>query len=201
MALRLPLRPSLPASLDTVVVDPASLVRVSGHDTGEPYFGRRNVNRFDDPNADPALRFGTCYLGSSLAVAVAETILHDRKAVRGKFQVEPSVIRSRYVVHFTGAPLMLANLTGSALKRIGGHAGLTGTPSYATPKRWSVAIHAHPNDVDGFVYMSRHLNDEKAVILFDRAGPKLKMASASALHEHPEFGQVARDLAIGFPGA
>lgn len=55
MALRLPLRPSLSASLETVVVEPVSLVRVSGHNTGEPYFGRRNVNRFDDPNPDPAL--------------------------------------------------------------------------------------------------------------------------------------------------
>jgi len=50
--------------------------------------------------------------------------------------------------------------------------------------------------VDGFVYMSRHLNDEKAIVLFDRARYKLKMVSATLLHEHSDFGQVATDLAI-----
>lgn len=98
MALRLPVRPSLPASLAVVQVDPATLFRVSGHNTNEPYFGKWNTNRFDDPSADSDARFGTCYLGSSLAVAVAETILHDRKAIKGRFKVEPSVIKARYVV-------------------------------------------------------------------------------------------------------
>lgn len=64
MALRLPLRPSLPDSLQTVRIDPSTLFRVSGHATGEPYFGAWNRNRFDDPNPDPGSRFGTCYLGS-----------------------------------------------------------------------------------------------------------------------------------------
>lgn len=196
-ALRLPARPSLPAALAVVRVDPATLFRISGHDTGEPYFGRWNTNRFDDPNPDPAARYGTCYLGGSLAVAVAETILHDRTAIDGRFPVDSSIIKARFVVRFVGEPLLLADLTGTALKRLGGHAGLTGTPSYATPKRWSAAIHAHPDNVDGFVYMSRHLNDEKAFVLFDRARHKLRMAAATPLHLHPAFGQVATDLAIG----
>lgn len=197
VALRLPGRPSLPTSLSVVTIDPATLFRVSGHNAGEPYFGGWNTNRFDDPNPEPAARFGTCYLGASLAVAVAETILHDRKAVKGKFVVELSVILARYVVRFAGHPLVLANLTGMPLRRLGGHAGLTGTPSYATPKRWSAAIHAHSDHVDGFVYMSRHINNEKAVVLFDRAQGKLHMTAADPLHLHRAFGQVATDLGIG----
>ena len=197
MALRLPLRPSLPDSLQTVRIDPSILFRVSGHATGEPYFGAWNRNRFDDPNPDPGSRFGTCYLGSSLAVAVDETILHDLKAVRGKFAVALALIMARYVIRFTGEPLLLANLAGNALRRLGGHAGLTGATSYTTPKRWSAAIHGHLDRVDGLLYMSRHLNDERAVVLFDRARGKLRMHGVTPLHQHLDFGQVATDLAIG----
>lgn len=48
-----------------VNVDPSALVRVSRHDTGEPYFGRSGGCRFDDPRKS----FGTCYLGFNLTVA------------------------------------------------------------------------------------------------------------------------------------
>lgn len=193
---RLPAAPGLPASLTTAEVEPADLYRVSRHDTGEPYFGRANANRFDDANPDPEARYGTCYFGTSLAVAVAETVLHDLKPRHGCFQVDVASIESRHVLRFEGETLILADLTGAALKRIGGHAGLTGTASYATTKRWSAAIHDHPDKVDGFLYMSRHKNDEKAVVLFDRAESKLHMCEATPLHEHPEFGQVGTDLCI-----
>ena len=33
------------------------------------------------------------------------------------------------------------------------------------------ALHAHPQNLDGIIYMSRHLNDRKAVVVFDRAAP------------------------------
>lgn len=194
--LRLPAGPSLPDTLQTISVDPNGLFRVSGHDTGEPYFGRWNANRFDDPAPDPAARYGTCYLGTSLAVAVAETLLHDLQPRRGCFVVDVATIKSRFVLRFEGAPLVLADLTGAALKRIGGHAGLTGTSSYATSKRWSRAVYTHPDTVDGFIYMSRHKNDEKAVVLFDRASGKLRLREATPLHLHPGFGQVGADLCI-----
>jgi hypothetical protein len=179
-----------------VQVHPQTLFRISGRNTGEPYFGRWNANRFDDPNPDPEARFGTCYLGTSLAVAVAETLLHDRQPVAGWFVVELAVIRSRHVIRFDGSPLILADLTGAQLKRIGGHAGLSGTSSYRTTRNWSVAVHAHASNVDGFLYMSRHKNDEKAIVLFDRAAQKLWMAKATPLHQHPDFGQVATALCI-----
>lgn len=194
--IRIPATPQLPAALKKVEVSPATLFRVSGHNTGEPYFGRWNSNRFDDPNPDPAARYGTCYLGTSFAVAIAETLLHDRKPVKGWFVVEVAVIKSRYVVQFKGSPLVLADLTGAELKRIGGNAALSGTASYTTTKKWSSVVHGHSDNVDGFLYMSRHKNDEKAIVLFDRAEHKLKMTAATPLHEHPDFGQVATDMYI-----
>lgn len=197
---RLPAAPRLPVTLQTVTVEPSSLFRISGHNTGEPYFGRWNANRFDDPNPDPAARYGTCYLGTSLAVAVAETLLHDLKPRKGCFEVDVATIKARFVIRFEGEPLVLADLTGAALKRIGGHAGLSGTASYATTKQWSRTIQAHPGSVDGFVYMSRHKNDEKAVVLFDLAAGKLRMREATPLHLHPDFGQVGTDLCIRASG-
>ncbi len=76
--IRLALRPHLPLSLTTVNVDPAGLIRVSNHNTGEPYFGKSGWNRFDDPHLVLSARYGTSYFGESLSVAVAETLLHDR---------------------------------------------------------------------------------------------------------------------------
>ena len=63
--------------LQTIAIAPAKLFRVSRHHTGEPFFGKRAANRFDDPSKPAHRRFGTCYFGLSLVVAIAETVLHD----------------------------------------------------------------------------------------------------------------------------
>jgi hypothetical protein len=44
--------------------------------------------------------------------------------------------------------------------------------------------------------MSRHLNTEKAVILFDRAKPKIKIASATKLTAVRGFSAAAKMLGI-----
>lgn len=188
--------PQFPPTLPSTSVDPGQLVRISGHPRHEPRFGRRGANRFDDPNPHADQRYGTCYFGLSLAVALAETLLHDRTPRAGWFTVAPSLLHARYVISFHGAPLLLANLTGAALKRLGGNAALTGNASYKLAQRWSAAIHAHSDAVDGIVYMSRHKNDERAVVLFDRAAHKLHVTAAVALDRHPDFGAVIAALSI-----
>lgn len=55
--------------LSTVSLDPCGLWRVSRFAQGEPYFGRSAANRFDDPHRTAKRRFGTCYLGCSMAIA------------------------------------------------------------------------------------------------------------------------------------
>lgn len=195
--LRLPRMPQLPASLIICRYDPATLYRISGHITGEPYFGKADTYRFDDPNPQAMDRYGPCYLGTSLAAALAETLLHDRKPIQNRFMVELAVLQARFVIRYTGQPLLLADLTGAALRLLGGHAGLSGTPSYRTTKAWSAAIHAHPDKVDGLLYMSRHKNDEKALVLFDRCARKLSMASAAPLTTDAGFGDAATLLGIG----
>ncbi|MEC5163287.1 MULTISPECIES: RES domain-containing protein [unclassified Janthinobacterium] len=83
-------------------------------------------------------------------------------------------------------------LTGATLKRLSGHADLAGTASYAITQQWSLSIFDNPLNFDGFVYMSRHLNTERAVILFDRAAARLHAKpSVLALPDTPGFAAAA----------
>jgi len=96
-----------------VTLDPSTLLRVSSHGTGEPHFGRNGCNRFDDGRLPAAGRFGTCYLGRSLTVALAETLLHDEVAVAGRCVAGIAEALSRFVADVRDA----GNLAGPGLDR------------------------------------------------------------------------------------
>ena len=156
--------------LDVQVLSPSVLCRISTHDTGEPYFGRSRGNRFDDPQAKRANRFGTCYLGLNLTVAIAESLLHNAEPENGRFVVPVSEIDACYAFRFSGPGLRLANLTGTPLQ------------------------------VDGFLYMSRRVNDSMAVVLFERDPKKplaLTPSSPIRLCAHPEFAASVHRLRLG----
>ncbi len=171
----IPLPPRNLASIpiSAVQVSPSRLYRVSKFNSGEPFFGRSASNRFDDPDRIKSKRFGTCYFGFSLEVAIAETILHDELPVKGRFEVAAQQIEDRYCVRFWGEPLTLVDLTGTALKALIGSGAISTTMPYDVPQRWSRALHRHPVGADGILYMSRHVNNERAVVVFDRASAKL----------------------------
>lgn len=148
-------------------------VRVSRYDSGEPFFGHSAANRFDDP----ARRFGTCYLGFDVLTAVAETVLHDEVPVQGRFKVAQRDFEGRQIVRFPGGGILrLANFTGTALKALVGDGSISTMSPYDPPQQWAAALHAHPARVDGIYYVSRHLNDRKAVVVFDRARAQLGTA-------------------------
>lgn len=164
-------------TLSTVSLDPAKLYRISTHKTNQPYFQHSGNSRFDAPGTNavpPAPEYDSCYFGLSLDVAIAESVLHDLVPVNGAFRMSSSSLDAFYLLRFKGTPLVLADLTGVALKRLDGNADLAGhDPLYSMAQRWALAVFQNPAMVDGFIYMSRHLNTEKAVILFDRAKPKI----------------------------
>jgi hypothetical protein len=174
-------------ALPTVPFEPADLVRITRFDSGEPYFGRTGGNRFDDTRFKkrPARRFGTCYAGSTLDVAFAETVLHDEVAVDGRFEIDEDALESRLVVRFSGKTLTLADLTGLSLKVIGADGSLSTISPYDLPQRWSVAVHEHRARVDGAQYVSRHLNTGVAVVLFDRAAAKIASTTYTPLPDYP----------------
>jgi hypothetical protein len=185
--------------LDIHLLNPSLLYRVSTHVSGEPYFGRSGGNRFDDPAAKQVNRYGTCYLGLNLTVAIAESLLHDTVPESGTFEVPASEIEARYVFRFSGMGLRLANLTGTALMLLNGNGEISGTTNYTLTQKWSRAVYDHPQQVDGLLYMSRRVNDSIAVVLFERDPKKaaaLKASTPVRLSEHPEFAASAKQLRL-----
>lgn len=175
---------------------PSHLFRISGYTVGEPYFGSTGNNRFDAPGCPGAPQFSSCYFGTNLAVAIAETILRDRAPVKGQFHITAATLGNKYVLRFNGRKLRLANLTGAHLKRLDGTADLTGTANYKVTQAWAFAVHANPGCFDGFLYMSRHLNTDRAVVLFDRAAKKLTLRSYAALTGTDGFAHAAELFGI-----
>ena len=180
-------------NLNQQFILPRYLVRISSHKTREPFFGKSGTHRFDAP--DKKL-FGTCYLGKTLDVAIAESILHDAIPENGEFKVAPEEFENRYVIRFSGYKLKVADLTGAALKKVGGTADLSGTSNYRITQQWSQAVFQNPGNYDGFMYMSRHLNDRVAIVLFDKAGPKISMKSATKIIDCDGFAAAATKLGI-----
>ena len=181
MFLKPPPRNLSHISLTPKTVHVKNLYRVSRYPTGEPYFGKTANNRFDDRSHLKKKRFGTCYFGLDLETAITETVLHDEMPVNGIFSIAYTEIESRYLVRFKRGSLVLANLTGTPLKTLGGHGSLSTIIPYNLPQRWAMAVHRHPQHVDGIYYMSRHLNDRPAVVVFERAKSKLTGASTKEL--------------------
>lgn len=166
-------------------MNPADLFRIGVHETGEPHFQHSAASRFHAPGArkrQPKPEYESCYFGLSLQVAIAESVLHDVVPVDGAFRIAPSTLETFYLHRFGGQPLLLADLTGAALKKLDGNADLAGhDPEYKKTQKWALAVFRNPASVDGFIYMSRHLNTEKAVILFDRAKHKIKARKPNKL--------------------
>lgn len=177
-------------------VSVTALKRIGRHDSGEPYFGRHAANRFDDPDK----RFGTCYCGRQLDTAIAETVLHDEVPEKGQFKIRQEDIEARYLVTFAAGDddgvLRLADLTGPHLKRLGGDNSLSAEQPYDMPQKWSAAVHAHPAKVDGFLYVSRQLNDKKAVVVFDRARGKFGTPAYTPLAGAPGLAAAKKRLGI-----
>ncbi|NVM77446.1 hypothetical protein FHW83_003264 [Duganella sp. SG902] len=200
-ALTLGPPPTALATDDTLSVTTLAarhLYRISPHAANEPYFGSSGANRFDAPGCrNGAPEFRTCYFGLSLAVAIAESVLHDELPVDGVFHISQAALARRYVHRFTGRALRVLDLTGATLKRMAGHADLAGTASYPITQQWSLAVYQNPLRFDGFVYMSRHLNTERAVVLFDRAATRIRAKPLSlALPDAPGFAAAATTFRI-----
>jgi hypothetical protein len=180
-------------------LSPEKLFRISAYADGEPYFGHSGANRFDAPGClAGSPEFGSCYFGYTLSVAIAESILHDRDPIDGAFEIANTTLSSMYVHRFKGDSLRLLKLTGTTLKRLDGHADLAGTCDYDIAHRWALAVHSNPARFDGFIYMSRHDNSGKAVLLFDRAKGKLQSALHTVLNQTKGYSTAA--MAFGIVG-
>jgi len=185
--------------LRTLQVGPSSLIRVSSYASGEPHFNRKGGGRFDHPLSSRKRPYGTCYLAFDLITAIAETVLHDENPVGGFFRVAHTEVLRRYVVHFGASkPLVAADLTGAALKTTVGSPAISALATCEQSQQWGRALHDHPQKIDAILYMSRHMNDRKALVVFDRARHKLVSATARPLLDEPGCAGALSDLRVVF---
>jgi hypothetical protein len=171
------LRPPEPGSFEHLLrpvrVEVASLVRLSRWPASEPYWSA-GVYRFDAPDPDAADAFGTCYVASSIDVAFAESVIHEcGRFANGCYEVPEAELTERSVVRFfceRRKTLVLADLTGVALKALGLNNDISASADYTTSQAWAQAIHSANPRWDGIRYVSRQMNRGYACAIFARSG-------------------------------
>ena len=186
MPLRLPEPGSFEDLLRPTRIEVASLVRLSRHPATEPYWSA-GVYRFDDPEPGGADAFGTCYAGSTVEVAFAESVIHEcGRFVGGSYEVPADELTERSVVRFAcerRKTLVLADLTGAALKSLGLNNDISASADYTTSQTWGRAIHGSSPRWDGIRYVSRQMNKGFAYAIFERSGlRKLRAEKLKAWH-------------------
>ncbi len=187
-------------NLPAVRLNAGNLYRIGHAGRVEPHFGRSPANRFDDRSCPPTEPFRTCYAALSLRTSFAETVLHDEHPVGGAFVLTYEQLRRRTVVRFDAVAIRIADLTGSSLKVLGGNGALSTIIPYDLPQQWSRAVYDHPDRVDGFQYMSRHINTDRAVVVFDRAKAQLRVSRCTPLLSHPDLLHTLGELHVTFVG-
>jgi hypothetical protein len=149
---------------------------LSRYPATEPYWSA-GVYRFDDPDTastGSTGAFGTCYTASTIEVAFAESVIHEcGRFVAGSYEVPAAELTERSVVRFTCArrkSLVLADLTGAALKALGLNNDISASEDYTMSQAWSRAIHGASPRWDGIRYVSRQMNKGFAYAIFERSG-------------------------------
>ena len=139
----------------------ASLVRLSRHPATEPYRST-GVYRFGDQDPGGAKAFGTCYTASTIEMAFAESVIHEcGRFVGASCKVPAAELTERSVVRFAcdrRQTLVLADLTGAALKALGLNNDISASADYTTSQAWAQAIHCASPRWDGIRYVSRQMN-------------------------------------------
>jgi hypothetical protein len=124
------------------------------------FFDRSGKGRFDGQGQG----YGILYVGADEYAAFIECFGRAHGA-RG---VAESALQKRNLVRITSArPLVLADLTGNGLVKLGADARLASGP-YLMARKWAQAIWKHLQQVDGLRYYSRHDDTRLCCGLFDR---------------------------------
>jgi hypothetical protein len=189
--------------LPVVSIDPASLLRL--FPLGRPPIRFRvagkgqRAYRFDAPDGE----FGVMYCAFALEVCFAETLLRTRAYQRPADQptlIDESELRAKGIVWLdghAGEHLVLADLTGSGLVRLHVDGSISTAARYTVPRQWSLALWKHPRRVDGIRYVSRFMNSQLAVALFDRCEDRLVVHHTQPLIEHSDLPRILDLFNVG----
>ena len=146
------------------------------------FFGRAPTYRFNAPDRS----YGVCYLATSLAGALLETLAVSSPDDGTGF-VTTTELSLRYAARAnTNRPLRFAYLADDGLQLLGIDLRVTGGNDYVLSRAWSGAIHRHAARVDGIFYPSRHHNRLFSVALFDRARAAITFSVWGILGDHAQ---------------
>lgn len=124
--------------------------------------------------------YGILYVGADEYAAFIECFGRTHGA-RG---VAELTLQQRNLIRITSSrPLVLADLTGNGLVKLGADARLA-SGSYLMARKWAQAIYAHPQQVDGIRYHSRHDDTRFCWGLFDKSQLLLNEENLGNLVEH-----------------
>jgi len=126
----------------------------------DPIYGNRNaVGRFNAP----AREYGVLYLAADPSGAFVETFGRDT----GTEVVIAATLRDGCLCRIAVTrTLVLADLTGNGLARLGADARLF-AGDHALSRRWALALWHHPTRIDGLLFRSRHDPARVIAALFD----------------------------------
>lgn len=141
------------------------------------FFGRKKMYRFDAPAAE----YGVLYVGKDEHTAFIETFGHATRSATGRGLVTATALKARGLARIESLkPLRLVDLRGPGLARIGADGRLQ-SGSRMVARRWSRALHEHPDAPDGILYRARHDPSRQAAAIFDRAKAAVKAIDLGSL--------------------
>ena len=150
-----------------------SLFRIHRTAHGRRYFGRKVLERFDDPQA----KFGVLYTAVQRDAAFAEVFLRELSLM----VVAEDDLQARALSSFEAASLNCVDLTGTGLRKVSCDNRISTEKPYETVGLWSRAFYIHPQQPDGILYRSRHNPKFRCLAVFDRGDAKLTDGSTEPL--------------------
>ncbi|MDB5963340.1 MAG: hypothetical protein JWP59_4634 [Massilia sp.] len=171
--------PSLPPSdlnkrsLPIIELDltTTELLRIHNRKRGPIFYNSTTASKVVFRFDAPAAQYGVLYCAQSFDTCMAETIVRARfENVVLPLVLTESELSERSVTAITAdrpGTLKLADFTVNCL-----HLGLTGQvmahPTYGESNAWSLAVHNHPQTVDGIYFRSRYANAPSIALFEDR---------------------------------
>ncbi len=108
---------------------------------------------------------------------------------------EMELTQRRYSEIVTTAALRLIDLRGDRAVRMGVPTDVVRAQRQNLARRWSVAFHEHPSQLDGIIYPSR-LNGATNLAVYDRSIGKLQSKRVVTLLGAPGLAQVLEDFRV-----
>jgi hypothetical protein len=186
--------------LETIYLRAEKLLRLAWEDaTTHVGFRKTTRYRFDAPDG----AFGVLYAAPKLPTAFAESVLRDTPRKGGTTISVPIVysdLEGRRVVslksRLPAKSLKLIKLYGPGLAAARTDNRIASIDDYSITRDWAKALHDHPCNADGVVYMSRYMGSEKSVVLFDRCESKIEAGDVIPLLADPRFASLSNKFKL-----